>query len=265
MDLDFSLPRTDSKIDSGHRGFKITTDQHLDFKTAASRRDFTINAIGYDIQKKLLLDPFSGINDLNAKVLRAVDLEKFAEDPLRVLRCVQFSSRFQLRLDEKLFSKCKTMIEFGILDDLPPERIYEEFKKMLLKSQKPSQGFLLLNEFGAFTFFNELATLDAKVFHGILSSMDFISSFSSVIKDDKEKLMLTLALLCREFSQERIDSFLNKLTQETKLHNEVKKIVDLFQKEKLQGCSNHTLYSLAKQLEVRVFLLFLNAAISSRF
>ena len=52
LDLDFSLPRIDSKINKGHKGFEIQTDETLDFITATSRRDFTINAIGYDVIEK---------------------------------------------------------------------------------------------------------------------------------------------------------------------------------------------------------------------
>jgi len=258
LDIDFSLPRSDSKIDSGHRGFKITTDKNLDFKTAASRRDFTINAIGYDVEKKVLLDPFSGISDLNAKILRAVDLEKFDEDPLRVLRCVQFSARFQLNLDEKLFSKCKAMIASKILDELPSERIYEEFKKMLLKSEKPSKGFALLKELDAFSFFTELSLLSTGLFNNSLLSVDFLED--EKIEDEKKRLTLMLALICKEFSQEQIDSFLNKLTQEVKLHHNVKKLVELFQNREVNVCTDYYIYSLAKEFEVESFLLFLDAA-----
>ena len=56
LDLDFSLPRIDSKIDKGHKGFQIVIDSSLDFKTATSRRDFTINAIGYDVISKKILE-----------------------------------------------------------------------------------------------------------------------------------------------------------------------------------------------------------------
>ena len=52
LDLDFTLPRLDNKIGSGHCGFEIKVDKNLDFKTASSRRDFTMNAIGYDLIEK---------------------------------------------------------------------------------------------------------------------------------------------------------------------------------------------------------------------
>ena len=64
LDIDFTLPRIDSKISSGHVGFDVKIQSNLNFMTAASRRDFTINAIGYEVLNNKVLDPFNGINDL---------------------------------------------------------------------------------------------------------------------------------------------------------------------------------------------------------
>ncbi|MDF1878921.1 CCA tRNA nucleotidyltransferase, partial [Sulfurimonas sp. SAG-AH-194-C20] len=118
LDLDFSLPRTDSKVAAGHKGFHVTTNKNLDFKTASSRRDFTINSMGYDVKEKKLLDPFNGQKDIQNKILRSVDIEKFAQDPLRILRGIQFSSRFNFVLDEKLLTLFKILIEKKALQEL---------------------------------------------------------------------------------------------------------------------------------------------------
>lgn len=258
LDIDFSLPRSDNKVNTGHKGFKITTDKNLDFKTAASRRDFTINAIGYDVKKKILLDPYHGQEDLQAKILRAVDIQKFDEDPLRVLRAVQFSSRFNLILDTELFLKCKEMIASAVLDELPAERIFEEFKKMLLKSKKPSSGFSLLQKLDGFSFFKEFANLEHRLFLTTIEALDFIDI--SKVKEEKKRVTLMLALLCREFTLEDVDSFLYKLTQEVKLHKDVKKLLQFYKIFQLKECDNYKLYSLASELEIRSFLLFLDAA-----
>ncbi|MCD6173918.1 MAG: CCA tRNA nucleotidyltransferase, partial [Sulfurimonas sp.] len=138
QEIDFSLPRIDNKISSGHRGFDIIINQNLDFKTASSRRDFTINAIGYDVISKKILDPFNGLSDLKNKTLKAVNIEKFIQDPLRVFRAVGFYSRFKLNIDKKLFKICKKMCDDNVLDELPQERIFNEIKKIILKSPKPS-------------------------------------------------------------------------------------------------------------------------------
>jgi tRNA nucleotidyltransferase (CCA-adding enzyme) len=131
-DLDFSFPRSDNKVKSGHRGFEITIDTTLDFKTATSRRDFTMNSVGYDVVERKILDPFGGLDDFKNKTLKALNLESFGEDPLRFLRAVQFATRFELKIENDLFSICKDMVTNGLLEELPKERIFEEIKKLLL-------------------------------------------------------------------------------------------------------------------------------------
>ena len=80
---DVALPRTENKQGQGHRGFLVTPDPSLDFTEASTRRDFTINAMGYDLQSEQLLDPHGGQKDLKARRLKHVS-PAFAEDPLRV-------------------------------------------------------------------------------------------------------------------------------------------------------------------------------------
>ena len=156
LDIDFSPPRTESKLTAGHKGFNIRYDFTLDFATAARRRDFTINAIGYNPQTNTLLDPYGGVDDLSAKRLMCVDETTFVEDPLRPLRAVQFAARFDLTCDLVLLNLCKKMIAEGALEELPKERIFEEFKKLFLLSPKPSIGMELLREMGALPFFSPL-------------------------------------------------------------------------------------------------------------
>jgi len=146
LQLDFSLPRKDNKVSSGHNGFNVDIDNSLTFKEASSRRDFTINTIGYDPIEKKILDPFNAQKDLKNKILKAVDLKKFGEDPLRVLRGVVFCARFEMVMEKKLKKLCSDMIEKNMLDELAKQRIFEEIKKMLTKAKKPSIGFRLLNE-----------------------------------------------------------------------------------------------------------------------
>ncbi|MFA6143569.1 MAG: HD domain-containing protein [Sulfurimonas sp.] len=158
--LDFSPPRIESKRGFGHKGFEIQWKNDLDFTTAARRRDFTINAIGYDPQLRTFLDPYGGIKDLEAKRLCYVDKTTFGDDPLRVLRAVQFAARYELSCDTNLVILCREMIANGALEELPKERIFEEIKKLLLLSPKPSLGFELLKEMGGLVFFKELLPLE---------------------------------------------------------------------------------------------------------
>ena len=135
-DLDVSLPRRESKTGRGHRGFTVDGDPDLSFVEAARRRDFTINAMSRDPLTGELIDPFNGEADLGARVLRMVDARTFADDSLRVLRAVQFAARFDLSLDAATAELCRRIP----LDDLPSERIWGEFEKLLLRASRPSVG-----------------------------------------------------------------------------------------------------------------------------
>ena len=137
--LDVSLPRRESKIGRGHKGFEVHGDPQLPFPEAARRRDFTINAIGWDPLADEYLDPHGGREDLERRVLRMVDARTFGDDSLRVLRALQFAARFECRIDEATAEVCRATP----LDDLPGERIWGEVEKLLLRAPRPSIGLHL--------------------------------------------------------------------------------------------------------------------------
>jgi tRNA nucleotidyltransferase (CCA-adding enzyme) len=141
-DLDVSLPRRESKIGKGHKGFEVHGDPSLPFEEAARRRDFTINAIGWDPLTGEYLDPYGGRVDLERRLLRMVDARTFGEDSLRVLRAVQFAARFDCRLDHATAAVCRATP----IDDLPAERIWAEIDKLLVRSTRPSVGLQLARE-----------------------------------------------------------------------------------------------------------------------
>lgn len=143
-DIDVALPRRESKTGRGHKGFTVEGDPSMPFAEAARRRDFTINAIGWDPLTDEYLDPFSGRRDLDLRVLRVVDPRTFADDSLRVLRALQFAARFELTIDPDTARICSAIA----LDDLPAERIWGEFEKLLLQAERPSIGFALARELG---------------------------------------------------------------------------------------------------------------------
>ena len=142
--VDVALPRRESKSGRGHKGFVVEGDPSMSFDDAARRRDFTINAIGWDPLTNQYLDPFDGRRDLNLRVLRVVDPGTFADDSLRVLRALQFAARFDLTTDPATAALCASIP----LDDLPAERIWGEFEKLLLQAERPSIGFALARELG---------------------------------------------------------------------------------------------------------------------
>jgi len=149
--IDVSLPRRENQIGSGHRDFAIEGDPHMSPREAATRRDFTVNALLWDPRTGEVLDPWGGIADLAARRLRHVS-DKFAEDPLRVLRAMQFAARFGFTVAPETVALCATLTPAA----LSPERVYEEWCKLLLRGAKPSVGLDFLKACGWSRFFPEL-------------------------------------------------------------------------------------------------------------
>jgi tRNA nucleotidyltransferase (CCA-adding enzyme) len=142
--LDVSLPRRESKVGRGHKGFQVTGDPALSFEEAARRRDFTINAIAWDPLTGDYIDPFHGRDDIRRRILRVVDPATFPDDSLRVLRAIQFAARFEFTVDPASAELCRRIP----LDDLPAERVWGEIEKLLLRARRPSIGFSLALHLG---------------------------------------------------------------------------------------------------------------------
>lgn len=154
---DFTLPRRDSKVAPGHRGFRVEFDPSLSPRDAAARRDFTINALMWHPLRRELLDFFGGESDLRHGILRHTS-EAFDEDPLRVLRGMQFAGRFRLTGAPETLALCR-----GIVDRYPElavERIREEWFKWAAQSAQPSAGLRWLRDSGWRIHFPELAALE---------------------------------------------------------------------------------------------------------
>ncbi|MDR1497282.1 MAG: polynucleotide adenylyltransferase [Puniceicoccales bacterium] len=153
-DVDVSLPRRESKTGLGHRGFRVEGDPNMPLVEAAARRDFTINAIYWNPRTGELLDPYGGIGDLAAKRLRHTS-PAFADDPLRVLRGMQFAARFQMTPAPETVELCSRITP----ENLPPERIFEEWSKFISKGVKPSIGLTFLRNCGWVRYYPELEAL----------------------------------------------------------------------------------------------------------
>ncbi len=123
-DIDISLPRTERKTAKGHRGFTVYVTKST--KEASRRRDFTMNALMYDLENETVIDHWGGLEDIEKRVIRVVDPKSFVEDSLRVLRAMQFSARLKFRVEKK----SRDLMCRMNLDDISEERIFWEFEKM---------------------------------------------------------------------------------------------------------------------------------------
>ncbi|MFA5166559.1 MAG: HD domain-containing protein [Candidatus Paceibacterota bacterium] len=156
IDLDVSLPRTESKDGKGHKGFVVKSDSKLTPLEASLRRDFTFNALMMKLPECEIVDLHSGIGDIVNRRLRHTS-EHFADDPLRVLRGMQFCGRFNLTADKETCDLSRSLLpEF---EELAKERLWVEFEKWAVKSVKPSKGLVFLFRSGWLKKFPELFAL----------------------------------------------------------------------------------------------------------
>lgn len=142
-EYDFSIPRTETSTGHGHREQITNTDHTLPVSADLSRRDFTMNAIAMDVETGEYIDPFGGVRDIHMGVICAVGnpFARFKEDPLRMLRAVQFACRFDFQIDP--VTKKAIIEKVDLLEHLSKERFLDEFKKAIEKSKDQTNHRLL--------------------------------------------------------------------------------------------------------------------------
>lgn len=250
LEIDVSIPRRESKRGLGHKGFEIHSDPTLTVAEAARRRDFTVNAMAWDPLTDELIDPAGGQDDLASRTLRHVS-EQFAEDPLRVLRGMHFVARFGLEPAPETVALCRGIEPEG----LPRERIFDEWKKLILSGTEISRGLDFLRATGWVGYYPEIEALidcpqepewhpEGDVWVHTLHVMDAFAG--ERLGDAREDLVVGLACLCHDlgkpgttaFEDGRIRSkgheeageeptraFLERLTNQRRLADEVVPLV----------------------------------------
>ena len=144
LDLDLSVPRIENKVGIGHKGFDVAFRPNMTVKEAARRRDFTINSMAMDLKTGTIYDPYGGLGDLEAGILRHTDAEKFVEDPLRALRAAQLLARKAKYVHPSTVVLIRSIKQHH--GELDASRILEEWRKLLLRAERPSMGLDLLAE-----------------------------------------------------------------------------------------------------------------------
>lgn len=144
--FDLSLPRLEKSYGVGHTDFHVDFDPNLPVDKDLGRRDFTINAIAQDVRTGQLIDVFHGQEDLKSRVLRMVFPSAFIEDPLRMLRGIQFAARFDLDIEPATYKAMEQSAH--LIESVSAERVAEELNKLLELSARPSHGFVLMQKLG---------------------------------------------------------------------------------------------------------------------
>ena len=257
LEIDVAMPRRETKLGLGHRAFGMEYDPTLTIEEASARRDFTVNAIYSDPLTGEILDPWNGRADLEKRILRHVS-PHFVEDPLRVLRGMQFVARFDLTPAPETIEVCRTMTPEG----LAPERLFGEWEKLLVQGVKISKGLNFLKDVGWVKYYPELERLigckqdpewhpEGDVWNHTCCCLDAFAKEREEGRGKREEdLVVGLAVLCHDFGKpactsydsvkKRIRSlghdeegveptlaFLRRLTNEERLLKEVPPLVRL--------------------------------------
>ena len=205
LEIDIALPRRESKIGPKHTDFVVIGDPKMTPLEAASRRDYTVNAISYDPLTDEIIDSYNGRKDLKAGILRHVS-EAFSEDPLRVLRGMQFVARFNLTATPETIALCRQLTP----EHLPMERLWEEWKKLLLKGNQIGAGLRFLQACDWLQYFPELEALvgceqepkwhpEGDVWVHTCHCLDAYAG--ERICDEWEDLIVGLAVLCHDMGK----------------------------------------------------------------
>lgn len=154
-----ALARTEKKVGSGYRGFKVDFNPSVTIEQDLFRRDTTINAMAIEIISGELIDPFGGRDDVQNKKIRAVS-QHFTEDPVRALRAARQSAQFNFEITDETFS-AMNLCAFELKDEAG-ERIFAEMENAL-KTDKPSIFFRNLERAGLlYVTFPEVDNLRGK-------------------------------------------------------------------------------------------------------
>lgn len=147
-DIDIAIPRTEKKKENGtgYKGFDVNSDHNLPVETDLERRDFTMNSVAKDADGNTI-DPFGGLDDIKNKIIRATSKQSFGDDPVRMIRAIQFAARFGFTIEPETMAMIKK--NASKIKEEPSERFITEFDK-IIKKGNIQYGMELLIESGLF-------------------------------------------------------------------------------------------------------------------
>lgn len=200
---EIAFARTERKVGSGYRGFKVASNPKITIEEDLKRRDTTINSMAKDCLTGEILDPYQGQVDLAKKVLRATSIH-FVEDPVRALRLASQAARFRFSIEPDTFALAKTMgVELALE---PVERFLTELTKVLTQAAQPAEFLRVLADLELLAItFPVLASLDKVGFTKLLGQLDKVAMIAGQAK-------IRFATLGLSLSKEQLASWNQQMT-----------------------------------------------------
>ncbi|GAB4167311.1 MAG: multifunctional CCA addition/repair protein [Roseiflexaceae bacterium] len=207
--IDLSVPQRRSEPMGGQPGSMPIPDPNISPAQAAARRDFTWNAMALTATGELL-DFYEGRADLAAGMIRHTSAA-FDEDPLRVLRAMQFAARFDFALHPSTAERCRRLLPAAAT--LPIERIWVEWSKWATRGKRPSRGLQVLEQVGWIAHYPEIAALvgcpqdpewhpEGDVFVHTQHVCDMAAQIADTAAlDHEDRAVLLFAALCHDLGK----------------------------------------------------------------
>ncbi|GAC1592223.1 MAG: hypothetical protein NVS3B28_20800 [Candidatus Velthaea sp.] len=149
-EADIALPRRERSTGAGHRDFEVEAGPQISLEDDLGRRDFRMNMIARRLRDDAIVDPYGGVRDIQAARIDIVTPVTFEEDPLRMLRAAQFAARFEYQLSPAAHQAMSAGA--ALVLTVSPERIGEEFGKLLALPTAPSIGIEILRATGVLAY-----------------------------------------------------------------------------------------------------------------
>lgn len=132
--------------------FRTASEYGTSLEEDLGYRDFTVNAMAYEPEKAVTIDPYGGRKDIERKLVRAVDnpRERFLEDPLRLLRAVRVAVDLRFKIEDGTRAVVTEMADQ--IAGVAKERVRDELMKILM-CPRPSMGFNLMKRVALLDFF----------------------------------------------------------------------------------------------------------------
>lgn len=168
-----AFARTERKVGSGYKGFKVSSNPKVTIEEDLYRRDLTVNAIALDCLTGQVFDPYNGIQDINSRILRATSLH-FSEDPIRALRLAGQAARLGFNIDSETLTLATSVA--AELSQEPVERVLAELAKVLREAREPSRFFRALAAMRLLeTTFLAIAQLPEEDFNMAMTKLDLVA------------------------------------------------------------------------------------------
>ena len=235
--------RTESDYEDYRRPKEVTFIRNL--KDDLQRRDFTMNAIAMDRNRKLI-DPFNGFLAIQNKIIQTVGSpsDRFQEDALRMMRAVRFVSQLSFQIEAGTVTALASLVH--LLDKIAVERKRTEFEKLLIGKNKPTALNILLDT----NIYLYLPGLK-----GNRQALEKMISFESNTLNSNE--MWSLLIFCLQLKEKEIEAFLKDWRLAIKEIREIGRTVHFLYKRLEQEWSIYDLYSAGRDTILSTERLYL--------